>query len=76
MALSITSIQRENGQTCEHRVCRVDHEGVTRVIHFTLADIDALIEREGAEEFLRQLVMRWVAYRRRQNRAFTATEIA
>jgi len=83
MALSITSIVRENGSTCDHIVAAVNDEGTSRTFRSSFMDVDKLIDDLGGPlAAKRTLVLLWAAYRRSKGRAvvFSAldpsTEIA
>jgi hypothetical protein len=70
MALSITSITRENGTTCDHIVVTVDDEGTSRTFRASFMEVDKLIDDLGGPlQAKRTLVLLWAAYRRSKGRA-------
>jgi hypothetical protein len=76
MALSITGIENASGPGCSHLNVTVNHEGITRVVHTTLAEIDAMIGDMSQAERARMLVLLWAAYRRSRNRTIVGVNIA
>lgn len=77
MPVSITSVQRENGPTCDHVEVTVNDEGTTRTLRTSFAEIDRMIEDLGGTQAAkRTLVLLWAAYRRSRSRAVTGVEIA
>lgn len=77
MALSITSVTRANGPTCEHVIVTVNDEGATRSFDSAFSEIDRLIDELGGDvQAKRVLVLLWAGYRRRQARAVTGVDIA
>jgi predicted sulfurtransferase len=76
MALSITSITRENGAACDHVSVVVSHEGVNRTFKSSFGEIDTLMDRMAPLEQLRMLCLLWAKYRRAEGRAFLGVTIA
>lgn len=75
--LSVTSLARAHGPSCNRFTVTVNHEGTTRQFSANGADLDALIaELGGAVEAQKKLVLLWLAYRRLHNRTLTGVDIA
>lgn len=76
MALSITSVTRENGGDCNHLEVTIDHEGTPRTFRTSFGEIDRLLDAMTPAEQGRLLVLLWAAYRRRMSRSVVGVPIA
>jgi hypothetical protein len=76
MALSITSITRKNGASCNHVTVVVDDEGVSRTFHASFQEIDDLLAEQTVVEQKKMLVFLWAKYRRAMGRTVLGVEVA
>ena len=76
MALSITSIVRQNGPACSHLTITVDHEGTPRTMTTSFGEIDTMFDALSPAEHIKMLVILWAKYRRVTNRPVVGVGIA
>jgi hypothetical protein len=75
LAITVTSIVRVNGPSCNHYTITVDDEGVPRTITISEAEIIAW-SGDNPAEIKKNLVASWLRYRKTFSRALVGVPIA
>jgi hypothetical protein len=74
MALTVTSLTRENGPTCGHFIVEINDEGVTRTFKISESEIRDYLQ--SIDGYKKALVIAWLRYRKEFSRTLVGVPIA